>query len=239
VTTTKKKLLPKIDKPIFEIVLPSTKEKIKYTSFTVKEEKILLIAKETKDIDQAILSIKQVVNNCLIEKNVEDLSMFDLEYIIIKLRSQSIDNTVAFSIKDPETKERVNLELNLDNVKLSESEDHSKEIRINNDFVLIMKYPTINEFLEFTKKETYDAESNFKTMIRCMDKLVGSDEVYNFRDFTQEEIEAFSEDLDSNAIKKIKHFFDTMPTLRHEIKYTNSNGKEQVFVIEGMQTFFI
>ena len=101
------KTLPKIKNPIFELELPSTGEKIKYRTFTVKEEKILLIAQETKDVEQAILSIKQVVNNCLIDKKIEDLSMFDLEYILITLRSKSVDNAVAFSIKDPETEEKI------------------------------------------------------------------------------------------------------------------------------------
>jgi hypothetical protein len=231
--------LPKIKQPIFELTLPSSGEKINYRTFTVKEEKILLIAQETKDIDQAILSIKQVVNNCLIEKSVDDLSMFDLEYILLTLRSKSVDNAVSFAIKDPETKERVELELDLNEVKIVKGESHTKDIKVTEDFVLYMRYPTINEFLSLMKAGADDTNANFKIMIDCMDKLVSSDEVYKFKDFSAAEIEAFADDLDASAVKKIKNFFETMPTLRHEMKYTNKNGKEQTFVIEGMQTFFI
>lgn len=234
-----KKTLPKIQNPIFELELPSSGEKIKYRTFTVKEEKILLIAQETNDIDQSILSIRQVVNNCLIDKNVDDLSMFDLEYILLTLRSKSVDNAVMFAIKDPDTGERIELEIDLNDVKVTKDDTHKKEIRVTDDFTLYMRYPTINEFLELMKSGQDDVNANFATMISCMDKLVGNDEVYKFSEFTPAEIEAFAEDLDSIAVKKIKHFFETMPTLRHEMKYKNSNGDEKTFVIEGMQTFFI
>jgi hypothetical protein len=233
------KTLPKIKNPIFELELPSTNEKIKYRTFTVKEEKILLIAQETKDIDQAILSIKQVVNNCLIDKNIDDLSMFDLEYVLLILRSKSVDNAIEFSIKDPETEEKIELQLDLNNVKVSVKDGHTKEIRINEDFILYMRYPTINEFLSLIKAGPNDTETNFQIMIACIEKLASNDEVYKFSEFTKEQIEAFAEDLDSNTIKKIKNFFETMPVLRHELKYKNKNGTDQVFVIEGMQTFFI
>lgn len=233
------KQLPKIKSPIFEMTLPSTGEKIKYRSFTVKEEKILLIAQETKDIDQAILSIKQVVNNCLIDKSVDDLSMFDLEYVLLTLRSKSVDNAVSFTIKDPDTDERIELELDLNEVKIIKDDSHTKEIRVTDDFVLYMRYPTINEFLNLLKTGPNDASANFEIMISCMDTLVGNEAVYKFNEFTPAEIEAFAEDLDAAAIKRIKHFFETMPMLRHELRYKNSNGDDKTFVIEGMQTFFI
>jgi hypothetical protein len=236
---TSKKPLPKIQNPIFELELPSNGERIKYRTFTVKEEKILLIAQETNDIDQSILSIRQVVNNCLIDKSVDELSMFDLEYVLLTLRSKSVDNAVMFAIKDPDTGEKIELELDLNDVKVTKDESHNKEIRVTDDFVLYMRYPTINEFLDMMKASQDDTNANFAIMISCMDKLVGNDEVYKFSEFTPAEIEAFAEDLDSNAVKKIKHFFETMPTLRHEMKYKNKNGDEKTFVIEGMQTFFI
>ena len=234
-----KKPLPKIQNPIFELELPSSGERIKYRTFTVKEEKILLIAQETNDIDQSILSIKQVVNNCLIDQNIDDLSMFDLEYVLLTLRSKSVDNAVMFAIKDPDTNERIELELDLNDVKVTKDDTHKKEIIVTDDFTLYMRYPTINEFLELIKSGQGDANADFAIMISCMDKLVGNDEVYKFSEFTPAEIEAFAEDLDSSAVKKIEHFFETMPTLRHEMKYKNSNGDEKTFVIEGMQTFFI
>jgi len=70
--------LPKIDLPIYELTLPSTGEILKYRPFTVKEEKVLLVAQEADDPMQELLAAKQVVNNCVIDKDISSLAMFDL-----------------------------------------------------------------------------------------------------------------------------------------------------------------
>lgn len=231
--------LPKIDMPIFEMELPSTGEKIKYRPFTVKEEKILLVAQESKEAGQEVLASKQVVNNCLIDKDISELAMFDLEYIMLVLRTKSVDNNVKFSIKDPDTEEVVNLEIDLDNIKLSQDENHSKEIKINDTYTLFLKYPNIDQFIKIIESNPNDPLVSYFIMISCLDKLASEDEVYYFKDYSSEDIDAFMEDLTADVIKAIQNFFQTMPKLRHEMKYTNKAGTEKTFVIEGMRTFFI
>lgn len=228
--------LPKIETPVFELELPSSGQKVKYRTFTVKEEKILLIAQESKDIDQIILSIKQIVNNCLIDKTVDELAMFDLEYLLLNIRAKSVDNIVKFSV-NPEG-EKINIELDLNEIKIKIPENHSKEIRLNDEYVLYMRYPTINEFL-LMLKNTSNAEVNYKIMISCMDMLVGEDSVYKFSEFTPEEIDEFVDSFSNKNITDIKTFFETMPKLRHEAKYLDKEGKERLFVLEGLETFFI
>ena len=230
--------LPKISSPIFELTLPSTGEQVKYKPFTVKEEKILLIAQETTEIDQAIMSIQQVVNNSMIDKSVNDLSMFDLEYVLLTLRSKSVDNKVVFTIEDPDTKEKIKLELNLDDVKINTPKNHTKEIKINDEFILYMRYPSINEFISLVKNPN-DLNLSFDVMLSCMDKLVTEKEVFKFSDYTKEERESFVDDMDAHVVSDIKEFFETTPKLRHELKYKNSTGNEKTFVIEGLETFFI
>lgn len=231
--------LPKIDLPLFELELPSNGTKIMYRPFTVKEEKILLLAQETKDINQSILAVKQVVNNCIQGYVVDDMAMFDLEYVLLTLRAKSVDNNVVFGITDPETGESVKLELDLDEVKIIRDESHSNMIKLNDDYILKMRYPTIGEFITLVNGGIRDAETNYKIMIACMDQLLSNDEVYHFKNFTEKEIDEFTENLEGSIIKKIKSFFENMPKLRHEMKYTNSKGNEKTFVIEGMETFFI
>lgn len=231
--------LPKIDQPLFTLTLPSTGNEIKYRPFTVKEEKILLIAQESNEVDQALTSIKQVVNNCLVNADIDDLAMFDLEYILLCLRSKSVDNNISFSITDPDTEEKVQLEMDLNDVSVSWPEDHSNQIKINDDYVLIMRYPSVNEFFILLKDGIDNQHANFEIMTNCMSQLASEDEVYKFSDFDNKEIETFVDSLTSDVIHKIRNFFETMPKLRHEIHYENSQGKEQTFVIEGMQTFFI
>jgi hypothetical protein len=231
--------LPKIDLPLYEDVLPSTGEKIKFRPFTLKEEKILLTAQETKETDQILLAIKQVLNNCLINKDVEKMAVFDVEYLLIKLRSKSVDNMVKFEIPDPEDQEKVELELDLSKVKVQKTEGHTNKIKINDEYYLYMRYPTLDEFSELLNNDKNQVDRNYEIMLSCMDKLASKDEVYNFSDFDIKEVEDFIDSLQSEHMKGIKDFFDTLPKVRHEIKYKNKSGKEKVFVIQGTETFFM
>ena len=232
--------LPKIQLPIYEATLPSTGEKIKYRAFTVKEEKIMLIAKESRDPEQIILSIKQIISNCLIDKDVDELSTFDIEYVLLMIRGRSINNVIDFIINDPDTGEEVKLTLNTDEVKVINDPRHTNKIKLNDEYVMFMKYPSYDLFMTASKEIK---ENNpllyYDVMISCIDKIVSSDTVYVFSDFSKEEIDQFMEDLEGDVIEKIQLFFETMPKLRHELKYTNSNGDEKTCVLEGTESFFM
>ena len=231
--------LPKIDLPIMELELPSTREKIKYRPFTVKEEKILLVGQASEDPTQEILAARQVVNNCLLDKDVSDLAMFDLEYVLLILRARSVNNLIEFKIKDNETQEDVELNLDIDNISLTRYDDHTNEIDINDTYKLFLKYPTIDQFLKLTQLDENDPLVDYLMLCTCIDYIASDDEVYYFKDYTQEEIDTFMDDLSGQAIKGIQKFFETTPRLRHEMKYTNKEGKEKTFVIEGLRSFFI
>ena len=231
--------LPKIDLPIMELELPSTREKIKYRPFTVNEEKILLVGQASNDPTQEILAARQVVNNCLLDKDVSDLAMFDLEYVLLILRARSVNNLIEFKIKDNETQEDVELNLDIDNISLTRYDDHTNEIDINDTYKLFLKYPTIDQFLKLTQLDENDPLVDYLMLCTCIDYIASDDEVYYFKDYTQEEIDTFMDDLSGQAIKGIQKFFETTPRLRHEMKYTNKEGKEKTFVIEGLRSFFI
>jgi hypothetical protein len=231
--------LPKIDLPIFELKLPSTGRKVKYRPFTVKEEKILLVAQESNDREQELMAAKQIVNNCLIKTDVSKLAMFDLEYVLLVLRAKSIDNAIKFTIGDPDTQERVELEINIDDVKLVKDPEHSRKIKINDEFTLFLKYPTLDQFAQIINMDSSDPLVNYFIMTSCLDQLASEEETYNFKDYSQEDIDAFMNDMTAGVMQQIQKFFETMPKLRHEIKYTNKNGDEKTFVIEGMRSFFV
>jgi hypothetical protein len=231
--------LPKIDLPLMECIQPSTGEKVKYRPFTVKEEKILLVAQEADDPAAEILAMKQVVNNCFIDLNIDEIPMFDLEYLIMILRSASVDNILQFVVTDPDTEERVELELNLDEIKLTNEEEHSKEIKLNDDYTLFLKYPTIDSFVRVAQMGIGDQLTTYYIMTSCLDKVASEDEIEYFKDYSDEEVEDFMNGLSSDILNKVVRFFETMPKLRHELPYTNKEGKEQTFVVEGARSFFI
>ena len=232
--------LPKLQQPIFEIKIPSTGKKVNYTPFTVKEEKILLIAQESKDTDQIILAIKQILNNCLHDVVVEDLAVFDLEYLLLNLRAQSVNNTLSFSIKDPETEEEIPLEIDIKEIDVVFNPEHTGTIHIDDNTVLKMRYPTANQLKDIIAlAEGNDTDKMFDMMTSCFDALGTSEDTYKFDEYSKEEILEFTDGMSSGTVQEIRKFFETMPSMHYEKKYKNSKGEEKTFMVKGTETFFI
>lgn len=231
--------LPKIQLPLFEITIPSTGKKTKFRPFTVKEEKILLIAQESKDTNQVILAIKQIINNCVEDVDVDNLATFDLEYLLLQVRAKSVNDILNFGITDPDTQESVELAINVDDIKIHTKEGHNKKIKLNDEYVMLMRYPTIDKVRGLGDATENRTQKLFEVMISCIDTLATEEDVYKMDDFTAEEVNDFVESLSNAAIQEIQKFFETMPTLRYEAEYTNKNGDKKTFVLEGTETFFM
>lgn len=233
--------LPKIDLPLFEMTLPSTNKKIKYRPFTVKEEKILLIAQESKDPKQIILAIKQILTNCVQGVNVDDFATFDVEYVLLNVRAKSVNNEITFNIKDPDTQESVELTIDVNDIQIKKDPNHSRIVKITDEIFINMKYPSINylENAEYDANNKPKTDSLFDVIAACIDSVCEGDVVYRLTDFTEKEVQDFIESLSSDVISRIKKFFDTAPVMRYEMKYKDKNGKEKTFVLEGLNSFFI
>src|SRR5210317_471146 len=164
--------LPKIKQPLFDIIIPSTNKKVKYRPFTVKEEKILLIAQESKEADQIINAIKQVINNCVNDIDVDKLATFDIEYLLLQLRAKSVNNIMTFKITDPDTEEPVELEVDIDSIKIQKDENHKALIEADEGIYLKMKYPTIDQMrLVLEADEDKQSEITFDMMMKCIDTI--------------------------------------------------------------------
>jgi hypothetical protein len=232
--------LPKIQSPLFDLTVPSTKKKVQFRPFTVKEEKILLVAQESKEAGQIILAIKQIINNCIEGINVDELAMFDMEYILIHLRAQSVSNEIEFKIKDPETEEVIEMVLDINDIKLKEHENHTNLIKVDEEFYLKMRYPKLDMLKKLEGVEEKDRQMvMFDIMIDCIDSVIQGEEVYQLKDFSKKEVDEFVEGLTSKHIGMIKEFIDTIPVLRYEKEYTRADGTKKTFVAEGTETFFI
>lgn len=232
--------LPKIQQPLFELTVPSTGQKVNFRPFTVKEEKILLIAQESEDINQIILAIKQIINNCVEGIHIEDLAIFDIEYILIKLRSVSVGNEISFAFRDEETDELVKLTVDTDDIELVKNKDHNTIIGIDDDVSIVMGYPKIDNIKitteDLTEKDL--AEKTFDVMMSCIKSVVNGDQVLELKDFSEQEINDFIESLSTKTMTDIKKFFETIPVVRVEKKYKLENGKEKTLVMEGTEAFF-
>ena len=236
--------LPKIATPTYELEIPSTKKKIKYRPFLVKEEKILIIAMESEDNKQIANAVKEVISACILTRGVkvEELSTFDIEYLFLNIRGKSVGEEVEVLITCPDDDQtRVPTVINLDDIEVHTSKDHSRDIRLDNDLTLRMRYPSMNEFIKnnFTTEESIGVDDTFDLISSCIEQVYTEEESWTASDCTKKELREFLEQLRSKQFKQIETFFDTMPKLYHVIKVKNPNtGVESEVVLEGLSAFF-
>ena len=230
--------LPKLNYPAFEITLPSTKHLLKMRPFLVKEEKILLTAQQTENPREVINAIKQVINNCVVgEYDVDSMTTFDLEYIFIKLRARSVNNIIKLTYRDNEDNQRYDVECNLDEVEVTYNENHTNVISVNDTMSIVMKYPNAS-LMQSLNPESSESEIFFELLAACIDTIIDNGNHYKVSDYSKEEVDEFISSLDVNTFEKIQEFFQTMPKIKHELKYTNSNGNERVIVLDNLNDFF-
>jgi len=230
--------LPKIVAPTYELEVPSTKEKITYRPFLVKEEKILLLAQEAGEESDILNAIKEIINNCTYEQlKVENLALFDLEYIFLNIRSKSVGEKIELKLlceDDGET--YANVEIDLDKVKVNFPKNHTNTLQLTDSISLVMRYPEMSSLNLTTVSNT---ETIFHMIKNSIGQIIDGETIYERVDFTDEDLDAFIESLSSEHFKNIQNFFETMPKLRHEVKFKNPNTKKQNKVIlEGLNSFF-
>jgi hypothetical protein len=231
--------LPKINYPIYNIKIPSLKKSFKFRPFLVKEEKLLLMAKESQNSSDILTTVKQIVNNCCLDKifNVDKLALFDLEYIFLKLRAFSVNNIVNVSYKDEEDETFHDFEVNLEKVEVVFPEKIENNIKITKNSGILMKYPPASlyddkEFLSL------DKDFLFELMIRCIDKIYENDTIYESKDYKKEELGEFLESLDLKVFEQIQLFLINIPKLNYELEYVNKKGNPRKIVLSSLNDFF-
>ncbi len=237
-------VLPKISTPTYELELPSTEQEIKYRPFLVKEEKLLVIALESEDSKQITNAIKNVIKNCIHTKGikVESLPTFDIEYLFLNIRGKSVGEELEVNIICPDDETtNVPVKIDIDSIKVQFNEEHTKQIKIDKNIMMEMKYPSLDQFIKsnFDFNNGSAMDQSFELIASCVDKIYTEEEVWSAADVTKKEIVDFLEQMNSAQFKEIEKFFETMPKLSHKVKITNPNTKvESEVVIEGLASFF-
>jgi hypothetical protein len=239
--------LPKISTPQYELVLPSTGKTIKYRPFLVKEEKILILALESQSTKEITNAIKQVLKDCIVTKGVkvEELPTFDIEYIFLNVRGKSVGESLDLIITcgdDGET--QVPVTVFIDQIKVEEDPEHKKDIQLDTDLVLRMKYPSLDQFIKTnfdfsSNQSSSNIERSFDIISSCIDVIFNAEESWSAADSTKKELTDWIETLTPNQFKEIEKFFDTMPKLSHTVKVINPKTKvESEVELEGLTSFF-
>jgi hypothetical protein len=234
--------LPKLDIPIYELVVPSTDEKIKYRPFLIKEEKILLIAMESGKNEDVIQAVKQIVSECTFNTlKLGDMPMFDVEYIFLQIRSKSVGEVSKLKVlcKD-DGKTYANVEVDLTEIEVQVNDDHTNKIELTDEMGVIMKYPTIDSFSTAGISDI-TAENMLDVIVACIDKIYDKkgEEFYDSKDSTKKELMDFVEQMNTTQFQDVQAFFDSMPKLRHEITVKNpKTKKENKVTLSGLNDFF-
>jgi hypothetical protein len=234
--------LPKINAPLYELTIPSSGKKIKYRPFVVKEEKLLLLALESENQDEITNAIIQIINNCVQTKiNIDELSTFDVEYLFLNIRSKSVGEMLEFAITCPDDNEtQVEVEINIDDIKIVKEKDHSDLIDLENGYFIKMKYPTMKYIMnKKTDNEKSVIDSTFEYAVECIDQIYNDEEVWESANSTHKELSEFVENLNTKQYQKLQNFFNTMPKLKHSVNITNpKTGVKSEVTIEGLANFF-
>ena len=234
--------LPKLTTPTYELEIPSTDAKIKYRPFLVKEEKILMMAMESKKSSDIVQAVKEIVMECTFNKvNIDELPMFDVEYIFLQIRSKSVGEVSKLKLLCQDDKETyVEVELKLNEVKVQVGDDHTNKIDLDNGMGMIMTYPTINSFSD-SGIQDINAGNMLEVISSCILQIYEEDgkKTFDPKDQTKKELTEFIEQMNTKQFKKVQSFFDTMPKLKHTIKLKNpKTKKESEITLTGLNDFF-
>ncbi len=235
--------LPTITTPTYELELPVTKKTVKYRPFLVKEEKILVIAMESQDEKQIGRAVKDVLSSCILTRGikVDKLPTFEIEYLFLHIRGKSVGEQVELMITCPDDgKTQVPVLVDIDEIKLSIDSDHDKDVVLDSNYTLRLKYPSLGQFIKSNfNDENVSVEDTFELIAECIDQVFSPEESFSASDCTKKELTAFLEQLNSQQFKKIEQFFETMPKLKHTFDIVNPKTKvNNHIVLEGLSSFF-
>lgn len=240
--------LPKLDVPIYETVLPSGKT-LSFRPFLVKEEKILLMASQSKDETTMLNAIVQILNNCVVDKiRVTDLPVYDVEYLFLQLRAKSVGELVE--LKYQCSNEVANGEIcraksdytvNLTELKPTLSPDRQSKIQLTDQIGIMVRDPKFGLFNKLKNKNSDDAAETLGVILEdCIEAIYDATTVYYTKDVPKEELKEFIDSLNPSQEKLIRDFFASMPKIEHELQFHCPKCQyEEKILLQGLHDFFL
>lgn len=234
--------LPKLNTPKYKMKLPSTGKVVNYRPFLVKEEKLLLIATETGDQDEIIAAITNIIKECTDLTDINKLPTFDIEYVFLQIRTKSVGEEVEVNVMCPDDGEtEVKVAIPLDEIQVQKTRGHKAELKLDDNIILTMGYPTLKTFVELNfGDEQPGVEQMFNMAATCVQSIADTEQVYDCANTPKAELLEFFDGMSSSQFKKVQEFFETMPKLSHTIQVVNPKTKvESEVKLEGLSAFFV
>jgi hypothetical protein len=235
--------LPVPNIPKYSLVLPSTGKSITYRPYLVGEEKVLMIAMESKNQSDLLRAVKDVIEKCTFGSvHSNELTTFDLEYIFCKLRTKSTGETSSILAKCKECEASTPVTIDLDSeVKIKNLKKKKKDMHIllDDKIGINLKYPTVDNLSEHLYTGVSEIEMTFSMMTSCIDSIYDGDTIYASEEQTQDELQAFIESLSGKHFKKLEKFFSTIPTTYVDINFKCVKcEKDNELQLTGLASFF-
>ena len=232
--------LPKLDTPTYELVVPSTQQKIKYRPFLVKEQKLLLMAQESNQEENYVQTMTEIINACTFGSVDAKLTpIFDIEYIFLQLRSKSVGEKVELNLLCPDDeKTYVNKIVDFSKLEVQMVENHTNVIQLTDKIKMIMKYPLLQDMSGIRTDGMSQTMQSFAVMKYCVSEIHDGDTIFHRIDISDKDLEDFLESMDTKQLETLMQFFETMPKVRHTVEVTNPKTKvKSEIVLEGMESF--
>jgi hypothetical protein len=235
--------LPMNSTPVYNLEIPSTGQMVEFRPFLIKEEKALLIAQQSENPKVMVDTLKQVIRDCVKgDINVNNLAVFDLEYIFMQLRAKSVGESVELLLKCDTCEDEKAISpvrIDITQLKVEKLPEHTNKIDLFDDVGIALKYPSIETITKFDSIETENLDQIFDVVIDCVDYIYTTSEVFHAKEQTKQDLLDFLNNLSSDQFGKIQKFFETMPKLSKAIDYKCPVcGAEHHKVLEGISSFF-
>jgi len=235
--------LPQIGIVKYHTVIPSTGETIEFRPYTVKEEKALLLALETKDQLAQVSAVKDLIQNCTLGNiKADSIAMFDFEYLFLQIRSKSVGEIANLGVKCSSCDASNKVDIELDKIEVKGDIKPSTKVMLTDSVGVMVSYPKVKGVMRQLKgnsKKTTDYEQTLNIIASCIDSIFDEESVYDAGDHTPAELLAFVESLSASQFKEILSLFNEMPTLKEEVKFSCSKcSADNSVTLEGLQSFF-
>lgn len=239
--------LPKLSTIFYDLDLPYSKKTIKYRPFVVGEQKIMMIAMETKDPSQIFNSMRQAIQACTNNTvDVSKLPLFELEYIFLNIRMKSVGEKTRIMLACGECMAENEVEVDLRETKFFQPDETKKDniIFLTDKLAVKMNIPTMEMLQRIDKTRDKNAEANqteliFDIIMESIESILDEENEYKIDESNKNELKEFVDSLSSEQFIKIQDFLNNVPILKLDVKHNCEKCNHDMSTeLEGINNFF-
>lgn len=237
--------LPRVDRPIFNTILPSTGKTLRLQPYTVKEERIMLMAKESKELKDIATATLQILRACMVDDiDIEKLPAFDIEHLMVRLREASVGEAIPLRMSVPKCDKEncpceVGAVLNLKELTIDPIVREKNKVKLNENAFMMLRYPSMSHMQEMSTMKTDDERARLM-VARCIDQIVDGEQVAHPDDYDLKDLLDWVDTFTVDQFDTIIKFFGNMPHIHKEINLKCLRcDKTEKFEVQGLEPFFI